>query len=141
MKEELIKYQTALLAKKKGFDEECNHVFSHTSGCDYLDELAYYESGGEVKNSEIANAYFSIENVVCTAPSQSLLQRWLRETHKINVCIAFYPNTNRDFNPLINDYYYCKVHENEILRIEDLSSDTYECTLEEALKEALNLII
>ena len=67
MKDELILLKTAILAKEKGFDEQCYRLFyketlipSDESNCNSLNEVNVY-----------------------SAPTQSLLQRWLRESHDV----------------------------------------------------------
>jgi hypothetical protein len=133
MKEELITFETAVLAKEKGFNEE---VLCHykNDGLDwFLDEL---------KNSDLERSEYS-------RPTQSLLQKWLREKHII------------DTNPICN-YHHQKGRmyhagiifinakgEVDIIIIPetDKSLDTihryyksYEKAIEEALQEALKLI-
>lgn len=60
MKEQFISYETALLAKEKGFD--------------YTSVELFYSSETKVKSV----SYNEIQ-----APTQSLLQKWLREKHGI----------------------------------------------------------
>ena len=113
MEEQLISLETAKLTKEKGFDEMCdNHYCYSTSGASsiFMDAL---------RNSEHSNNEL-------TAPTQSLLQKWLREIHNINV------------------YCVCRVGEWTywIDKTSPLSqeSTTYEKALEEGLQEGLNLI-
>jgi len=123
MKEQLITFETAKLAKEMGFQ-------SYTS--------FYYSEGMEIKGTKMGmhgnpNAYGGI-----SAPTQSLLQKWLREKHKIVVIPWYYHNeiANGD----VYDY-----------RITDIAGKyedyepvndykTYEEALEEGLQEALKLI-
>jgi hypothetical protein len=106
MKEELITFETAKLAKEKGFD-----LNGHT-------------------NDEVS-------------PTQSLLQKWLREVHKINVESNYLPNipgyrclfvpmtdkiSMEEKYKLFSKYYGRNTH------------DSYEEALEEGLQEALKLI-
>jgi hypothetical protein len=86
MIETLVSFNVAKSAKEKGFDWECRNVYEED---EQLYELAYYESGGKVTNSQIPYAYFSSQGVICTAPTQSLLQKWLREVHNINIGIDY----------------------------------------------------
>ena len=53
MKDEIVSFETAMLLKEKGFNEPCSY---------------YYEDDELYK---------------CTAPTQSLAQKWLRDTHHI----------------------------------------------------------
>jgi hypothetical protein len=71
MKDELISFDTAILAKQKGFSLEQTHFFNAGSGwklqSDYL-----IRTGSDVF-------------VEC--PTQSLLQRWLREKYLIYISV------------------------------------------------------
>jgi hypothetical protein len=119
MEEQLITIKTAKLAKEKGFDELCNNYYA---GSDTI-----YKS----KENGIHNSFlFAV--LSCTAPTQSLLQKWLREKYDIHIGIEPYGD---------NTYDYVLVSE----LIESDSDDeysfaTYEDALEAALYEALNLI-
>lgn len=119
MKEELISFETAKLAKEKGFDEKgCSHLYQ-------LDEKLVAGNRETYQN----------RTHCITAPTQSLLQKWLREEH--NYFVAIYPIKDgwdgdvRSCNPKDNFH----------------SSDTsfstfktYEEALEKGLYEALKLI-
>ena len=72
MKEQLITFETAKLAKEKGFDEFGKHYYNKTGK-----EFSFY--------AKLANHTTGVHNLTCTAPTQSLLQKWLREVHKIHV--------------------------------------------------------
>ena len=76
MQEELITYETAVLAKEKGFSEICQYLYVTLKGREgkLLPEL----SGTFEKPNRIL------------APTQSLLQRWLRDVHDIRVCVDPY---------------------------------------------------
>ena len=69
MEDTLISFETAKLAKDKGFKKVyCN---------------AYYlENGQIIKNTIHRNLHLEFKNEY-SAPTQSLLQRWLREVHDI----------------------------------------------------------
>lgn len=116
MKEQLITFETAVLAKEKGFDirQDITYILK--------DSNEWYESKGI---------------------TQSLLQKWLREEHQINVESNYLPNIqkyrclyvpmtmaipNKEKYSLRSKYYGIDNHE------------TYEHALEEGLQEALKLI-
>lgn len=75
MQEQLISFETAKLAKEKGFKENCTHLYNN----EILEEKNCI---GFVINID------GINNLI-TAPTQSLLQKWLRETHKIHVWCSY----------------------------------------------------
>jgi hypothetical protein len=68
MKEEIVSFQVAKLAKEKGFDMECPKYWSNTGHAPEVIENKY--------NSDLSIHEFQ-------APTQSLLQKWLMEEHQI----------------------------------------------------------
>ena len=96
MKDELTNMTTSILARGKGFNEECYDVWEDGKSW----RLSYYmgDGTGVIKNQEIKQGICT-ENAMCTNPTQSLLQRWLREKHNwhveifldayMNYCISF----------------------------------------------------
>ena len=128
MKEQLISFETAKLAKEKGFDWET--MFVHESinvGGERLEWDTRVPRQFSTKN----------ENNVFSASTQSLLQTWLRKVHDIDVYIL--PNGTRDksvtkrlYHPMlwVRDEYQSELH----------SKYTYEEALEVGLQKALKLI-
>ena len=115
MKDQLISFETAKLAKERKFDSV---------------EHNYYN-----KNGELTNFGGTMDNKlksVFVAPTQSLLQKWLRKEH--NIHISLYPLKNgwgMDVRPTI----YGKSSFFEARRFK-----TFEQALEKGLQEALKLI-
>ena len=79
MKEELVSFKVANLAKEKGFDFPCLYTVSldpklgkvyNSHQMDYIDWNNYIPT----TNPSLGKCYIS-------APTQSLLQKWLREVH------------------------------------------------------------
>lgn len=70
MEEQLITWETAKLAKEKGFNIKCNY---------------HYDRKELIFNHNIRNSQF--EDDECSATTQSLLQKWIRERHKIIVSV------------------------------------------------------
>lgn len=79
MQESLISFETAKLAKEKGVKLDINGLYW---------EDGSYDSG------ENALVYEEFQDVM-SAPTQSLLQKWLREVHKINVESNYLPNVEK----------------------------------------------
>lgn len=92
--EQLITFETAKLAKEKGFKELCFAAFHKDNSGDYS-KKGYFESG-IISQSE----YFKFPTMsngdkiavlqkyyihTILRPTQSLLQKWLRKVHKIYV--------------------------------------------------------
>lgn len=115
MKEQLITFETAKLAKYKGFEELVSNGF-------------YYD-GVETWYKD------QYKDILILRPSQSLLQKWLREKHDIHIVVyVFKPeNKNRYCCDIVSDVFEENLED-------DQSFDTYEESLEQALYQALELI-
>jgi len=79
MKETLITFETAKLAKEKGFNISTIYGFD-LDGSELFNIL--YLTEWNHKKSKVGKIFFS-------RPTQSLLQKWLRDVHKIRVLIDF----------------------------------------------------
>jgi hypothetical protein len=118
MEEQLIEFETAKLAKDKGFNEiPCHYVYDE----------------GILKQSYQAFNRLNFE----LAPTQSLLQKWLREEHEIYLC-PIWNTYNVDLMDMLG--YKCKIFTWK--KGEDMTKvfKTYEEALEKGLQEALKLI-
>jgi len=134
MKEQLITFETAKLAKEKGFDIPIQHTVNKQN-------LVYSEYSKDLVKMIDTNVVDNWNDPkfieICSAPTQSLLQKWLREVHKINLvpdCMWIkggYECTGYDLN-----------NENkEIISLTKYGKyPTYEEALEAGLQEALKLI-
>lgn len=140
MEDTLITFKTAKLAKEKGFKELCFAAFHKNNRND-----GYFESG-IISQSE----YFKFPTMsngdkiavlqkdyihTILRPTQSLLQKWLREVHKIDVeaPLVYKLNTRE---------YLVRIYKNntEIILPTFHYYKSYEEALETALYQALNLI-
>lgn len=138
MKDE-ITFETGVLAKKKGFNWNTDGYFNGDGDVYYA---SYYDP--TPNNKTIEGEWFSGGNEgLCTAPTQSVLQKWLREKHNIHV------NPISNFTTRFGDYNLeiIFINKNIIDSIvfrepEKLKSffDSYEEALEKGLQEALKLI-
>jgi hypothetical protein len=142
MHDEICTYEVAKLAKEKGFPQDVSRWLDSTSP-----SRNYYNHKGELNGDclEIIKCICRKEEVpielqTIAAPTQSLLQRWLRDTHAIDI----------DIYPIFTDgdtdkrEYGCQIYavgkSNKPLRIGYAKS--YENMLDKALKYALkNLVI
>ena len=133
MNDELITYGTAKSAKEKGFTLDILYYYEEGvfKGDDYyvgtLDEM-YFNANGVNKRKELVST-----------PTQSLLQRWLREKHNIEVDIY------RTSEMETGERYGCEgeLWDIKLDTCEDLFNiyaNTYELALEQGLIEALKLI-
>lgn len=151
MEEQLILYETAKLAKEKGFiyktlddlyqkklylnlSEIPQSLYDSLSNDEFINDKIYRFT---IQTGYIPNEYL---DMIILCPTQSLLQRWLREVHKLHIYIdttASFDKTEKSkyrsaikvpFQPFrwTTAHYYL--------------GDTYEECLEKGLQEALKLI-
>lgn len=135
MKEELISFETAKLAKEKGFNEECYHVYNIFDNGNILDSA--YDMTGYLLFSEEDLKYANDNGYNCIyAPTQSLLQKWLREVHKIHISVEM------GLLYSVDVVYEVIVKREANVEVEFINDEykTYEEALEVGLQEALNLI-
>lgn len=156
MKDEIVTFETAKLAKEKGFDWTTAYYYQHS-----LTEQVDPEHGtsgafgwkkGETNlcsdyfiNNHEGCDYPSKHWFNCSAPTQSLLQKWLREVHSIYVTALPYRSEETELC-----WYYSLVQDSEELDLIlcneiDLGAsndnyDTHEEVLEQGLQKALELI-
>lgn len=122
MEEQLILFETAKLAKEKGF---------------WLFTDQEFTCGGELNFRRNCST-----NRLCSAPTQSLLQKWLREVHHLCVTIEHYSGVHfkdMSFTWRITGSVYFTENEFDVSEPSD-PYDSYEEALEIGLFEALKLI-
>jgi hypothetical protein len=146
MEDKLIEFETAKLAKEKGFDVVQDYVYNQYEENDNTElEIECVEFSKE----ELERYITFKEYTKCwLCPTQSLLQRWLREVHNLNVEVNNYGYNKKDkhFSFRCSIRLITKI-ENK-LSIECKSKieqdwfifRSYEEALEEALLESLKLI-
>lgn len=136
MKETIIEFETAVLAKEKGF-----YWFQPQSKSGYyaLRTGSYFYFGRQGKLNN---------DTCCSAPTQSLLQKWLREKHAISI------NPIPNYKTKWNQYHIGIVFKNskgevDSIILKEMTKqnyevnklfDSYEQALEAGLQEALKLI-
>ena len=132
MEDTRVTFETAKLAKEKGFFQETSRL-----------EIPYYNYKGEFKGDVSdwrIRKYIRGEDTsdieFVSAPTQSLLAKWLREEHNIHVTSQI---GNLDF---INTYHYeiRYIDKNKFMCKVNGNFKTYEEALEIGLQEALKLI-
>jgi len=115
MRDELISFETAVLAKEKGYSLPITK---------YSEK--YYNKEGKFQEVSYKSTV-NLDNGELECPSQSLLQRWLREVHNINVyCIPCQHNENLWYNNIASH--------------NPVFTGKYEEALEVGLQEVLKLI-
>lgn len=126
MKEQLVSIKTAKSAKKQGFKERCHYFFNEGSGW------------------KIQEDYMLRQDKTIEAPSQSLLQKWLREEKDVLVEVNFNDSLYRKLHEaarkkVSSNYHYgiyTSIKDPEHVFEKFWSDDTFE-TYEEALEEGL----
>ena len=142
MEDEIVSFETAMLLKEKGFNEPCSHYYEDND----LYKLGYYhgEGTGFVRNNSPIDGRFLCEKMQCTAPTQSLAQKWLRETRNI----TFNANPHSNDGKIIYVVTIKVISSNKYIDFNvmmDTSNkatifDTYEDAIEAGLKNCLKSI-
>lgn len=166
MIDQLISFETAKLAKEKGFDILINtlyqldgilHTVSPSDRYPHLKvhrnkEIDSYTNGflnwnnlnvDEDEKLDLFSGFNEMSenpfSVCCSAPTQSLLQKWLREEHNIHIQLHYDCKYKYwEFRNFILSKYIDKEH-NKVY-FECIGYNTYEEALEAGLQEALKLI-
>ena len=135
MKDQLIVFETAKLAKEKGFKNKTPHKLRR----DYYNHLG--EINGDVTEyikAYVANKELERYNTI-DAPTQSLLQKWLREVQSIYISVDYLIIEVIDSKGVRFDWSI--YNKNESIESKELIGLlTYEEALEKGLVEALKLI-
>jgi hypothetical protein len=117
MTEEFVTLETAKLLKEKGFREDC---------------MAFYTKDGLFN----CNSYINTNVLKLPAPTQSLAQKWLRETKNLHIEMSY----------MYGDYWIydiLTIPNHDLVGLADrpiVHYNTYEEALEDGIKEALILI-
>ena len=156
MKEQLIKLETAKLAKERGFEfilednngdwnrdyYEPNNMRYHY----YRNSKKYYPlSDYYIDTNQNFQQYGDNEHPHINAPTQSLLQKWLREKHLFHIQVYTMERWLSNGNSM---EIYFEVNLKKIFVVGGLENiksnmmtfETYEEALEEGLQQALKLI-
>ncbi len=136
MKENIVSFQVAKLAKEKGFEIETLYFYTKPNSKMFgLDEQGRSYSIKNISKKLYKcgeDAALSIKNVYL-APTQALLQKWLREVHNIHIDIPY-------MDEVLKYGYKITTILNNTESEEVFKFNTYEEALEIGLFEALNLI-
>lgn len=129
MKLKIVEFETAKKLKEVGFDIYTDyHYFTKTYETWETDKYQKFKR-------EKAYKYlpFDVEDIVISAPTQALVQMWLREKHKLYVQVFVSPAG-----------FYAIIHNKNGIEIATYGSDggyeTYEQALEISILEVIKLI-
>lgn len=164
MKEQIIEYKTAFLAREKGFDIHCDYRYveneakgQHNKDLinwkDYrVEECIDYNRDYAYKAVEnLSDTYNEIfknndKDYYLSAPTQSLLQKWLREKHNIHIEVTPWlqeDGSNEGYGFIIYKTWKERIEcELKLLKSNNQIQlkQTYEQALEKSLYESLKLI-
>ena len=142
MEDKIVSFETAMLLKEKGFNEPCSHYYEDND----LYKLGYYhgEGTGFVRNNSPIDGRFLCEKMQCTAPTQSLAQKWLRETRNITFNANPHSNDGKIIYVVTIKVISNKKHVDFNVMMDTSNRatmfDTYEDAIEEGLKYCLKTI-
>jgi len=85
MKDELITFDTAKLAKEKGFNWDVSNAFVIRGKRVEEEDSYHYNHNGTLYLNPLKD---NTVTEIISRPTQSLLQRWLREEHDIHIVIT-----------------------------------------------------
>jgi hypothetical protein len=122
----LVTFDTAKLAKEK----ECKIEGT---------VLVYDAQGDLTLDIGVNNEDIGMNNESYDAPTQSLVQKWLREVHNIQIEIRCKQKKRDVFEYQYAGFIYSELVE-EPFEDKDCEFNTYELALEDALIASLNLI-
>lgn len=126
MQEQLIELYTARLAKEKNYNNISNSYYSKNG------EILKGDEFWTTTNSELVN------DLECVAPTQSILQKFLRENYNIHIHVE--PVWNDD---LLTVHHYDSHIVTPIVTANvytEKEFETYESALEDALQSSLEII-
>ena len=89
--EQLVSFETAKLAKEEGFQWQCNHIYPEFDYNDGATKLNYFQGDGNGYTTNKAiqkESDYLDDDTCCTAPTQSFLQKWLRDVHNIYIVVT-----------------------------------------------------
>ena len=128
MEEKLIEFEVVKLAKEKGF------------GGNGLTTPNGYFKGDNLCNIPCDNKSDFCGEEEYSAPTQALLQRWIRETYDIHVQILMWSWIDKTYCYRIHSPEHYIPSSGSYLLPDEVVIGTYEEALEAGLKEALLLI-
>ena len=141
MEDTLINFETAKLAKEKGFDIPQNKMFSIIIDRSIFNktdnpEVIKFHNGDKHQCSNIPHDWNNTQSQTPTkyysAPTQSLLQKWLREVHNIHITVTSISQESWQ--------YHIQKPKDKLGDNYNEDYENYEEALEEALQGSLKLI-
>ena len=141
MEDQIVSFETAMLLKEKGFNEPCCRFYEDGK----LNEIRpYAEYETLFVSNDFPNKRLYCDGMQCTAPTQSLAQRWLREAHHITFNANPHSNNGEIVYVVTIKVISNKKHVDFNVMMDTSNRatmfDTYEDAIEEGLKYCLKSI-
>ena len=133
MEEQLVSFETAKLAKEKGFDINVNYFISQYS----KDGGIVFSESVESDNYNSSNWNTDVRISLLSRTTQSLLAKWLREVHNFHISINVGLPHKAHIMYYSNVIKFGKEHKS---KYRSVFYKTYEEALEIGLQEALKLV-
>jgi hypothetical protein len=127
MEDKRVTFETAKLAKEKGFNVVQRYG---------MEASLYNKKGEHTYYANYGFMYSGLSDGYISAPTQSLLQKWLREIHGIQVYVSSHTVKSTNMMQIYRDY-VAYLNSNALNDARDEEYQTYEAALEFGLKEAL----
>lgn len=136
--EDYCSFKLSKKLKEKGFDWQCSNFYGYNSNSEPMFCDGVNAAGMKLFINDNYNNEIFKDAAVCSAPTLSHAQKWLREVHKIDMVIE----------PQLGYRTGCKLynpkHKYIILLVDSAYQgnyvDTYEQALSEGITKALELI-
>ncbi len=134
--DEICTYEVAKLAKEKGFNVPTDRYYH------IYDDVIEAQNSLEMTGDGCADFYNSLNQCRCAAPTQSLLQRWLREEKGLCISVEAYP-TLAIMGKVCFAWVIKSGSDGHFMESNDSlqTFSTYELALEDALKYALENLV
>lgn len=137
--EDFCTYEQAELLKELGFDWKCVGFYSKYKIASIEHDMGW--DGGMIIEENYNNAFIANNyDVLCSAPTLSQVQKWLRDVKRIHIVIDAVHRMNCDGTYTIFYPYTIKDWEGRILNNFGLGYECYESSLEDAIDKALELL-
>lgn len=134
MRDTYINFETAILAKKNGFDWPCFYYATYKRK--FPTTLEYDSDKPSLANWNDTTGMNFYDRV--SLPTQALLQRWLREKHQVDIVIIPTPNNHYTFKLI--DIGVEDIERPPYNEVEAGDFNTYEACLEAALQKCFIFI-
>lgn len=138
--ETYVSFEIAKLLKEKGFNEKCHSAWLYNPRENNSEYFVEYLAKGIENNTELEQFNEPDTDWAYSAPTLQMAMKWLREVHKIDICVC------RELDDCGGCYdgYIAVVYSNEVymVTIRDVVKDlSYEEVAELAIKYCLTNLI